>query len=86
MTATRRWSSVHKIPFEVPFVEMNGVVLYDSNMAVNDADVPRYGIKFTSPIVANGEVYISTAYDGLGAATRGGELDAYGLKEKFSSA
>ncbi len=80
MTATRRGLSIHKIPFEVPFAEMNGVVLYDSNMAANSADVPGYGIKFTSPIVDNGKVYISTAYDAPGAATHRGELDVYGLK------
>lgn len=80
MTATRRGSSIHKIPFAVPFAEMNGVVLYDSNMAANNADVPGYGIKFTSPIADNGKAYISTAYDALGAATHRGELDVYGLK------
>jgi uncharacterized protein YjdB len=49
--------------------------LYDSTQ--NAGDTPGYGIKFSSPVVANGKVYISTGHD-LTAAT--GELDVYGLK------
>ena len=51
--------------------------LYDSNM--NPADVPGYGIKFTSPVVANGKVYISTGKDLPTATTPRGQIDVYGL-------
>jgi hypothetical protein len=52
--------------------------LYDSTM--NSADVPGYGIKFTSPIVANGKVYISTGHDLTTVTNPHGEIDVYGLK------
>jgi hypothetical protein len=52
--------------------------LYDSSM--NPADTPGYGIKFSSPIVANGKVYISTAHDLVTATNPHGEIDVYGLK------
>jgi hypothetical protein len=52
--------------------------LYNSSQ--NCADVPGYGIKFTSPIVANGKAYISTGHDPVTAAKPQGELDVYGLK------
>ncbi len=52
--------------------------LYDSSQ--NAADVPGYGIKFTSPIVANGKVYISTGHDLPSTAHPQGEIDVYGLK------
>lgn len=50
---------------------------YDSNM--NASDQPGYGIKFTSPIVANGKVYISTGHDVTTATNPQGEIDVYGL-------
>jgi len=53
-------------------------VLYSS--ALNPADTPGFGIKFTEPIVANGKVFFATAHDSLGAASPQGELDVYGLK------
>ena len=46
----------------------------------NTADIPGYGIKFTSPIVANGKVYISTGHDPVTVANPQGEIDVYGLK------
>jgi hypothetical protein len=52
--------------------------LYSSS--TNSADVPGYGIKFTSPVVANGKVYISTAHDTLSVTSPQGEIDVYGLK------
>lgn len=52
--------------------------LYDSNM--NSGDAPGYGIKFTSPVAANGKVYISTAHDLTTTANPQGEIDVYGLK------
>ena len=52
--------------------------LYDSSM--NATDTPGYGIKFTSPVVANGKVYISTAHDLNTVANPKGEIDVYGLK------
>jgi uncharacterized protein YjdB len=52
--------------------------LYNSSQ--NSADVPGYGIKFTSPIVANGKVYMSTGHDLTTATNPKGEIDVYGLK------
>ena len=51
--------------------------LYNSSQ--NSADMPGYGIKFTSPIVANGKAYISTGHDPLTASNPRGEIDVYGL-------
>lgn len=55
-----------------------GAELYDS--ATNFGDAPGYGIKFSSPIVANGKVYISTGHDLVTATNPQGEIDVYGLK------
>jgi hypothetical protein len=52
--------------------------LYDSNQN-GTADVPGYGIKFSSPVVANGKVYISTGRDLTTATNPRGEIDVYGL-------
>ena len=52
--------------------------LYNSGTSAGDA--PGYGIKFTSPIVANGKVYIGTAHDLATTTNKQGELDVYGLK------
>jgi Bacterial Ig-like domain (group 2) len=49
------------------------------NSGVNAGDVPGYGIKFSSPIVANGKVYISTGHDPVTVTNPQGELDVYGL-------
>jgi hypothetical protein len=46
----------------------------------NSGDIPGYGIKFSSPIVANGKVYISTGHDLSTVAHPQGEIDIYGLK------
>jgi hypothetical protein len=54
------------------------VKLYDSSQ--NAADAPGFGIKFTSPIVANGKVFIGTAHDTLSTAKPQGEIDVYGLR------
>ena len=51
--------------------------LYNSSQ--NSADVPGYGIKFTSPVEANGKVYISTGHDPTTVANPQGEIDVYGL-------
>ncbi len=51
--------------------------LYNSN--VNSGDIPGYGIKFTSPVVGNGKVYISTGHDLTTVANPQGEIDVYGL-------
>jgi hypothetical protein len=48
--------------------------------SANSGDVPGYGIKFTSPIVANGKVYISTGHDLSTVAHPQGEIDVYGSK------
>jgi hypothetical protein len=54
--------------------------IYDSGEKA--ADAAGYGIKFTSPIVANGKVYVATGHDPLGGANPEGELDVYGLKSQ----
>jgi hypothetical protein len=51
--------------------------LYNSN--TNSGDVPGYGIKFTSPVVGNGKVYISTGHDLTTVPNPQGEIDVYGL-------
>lgn len=52
--------------------------LYSSS--TNAADTPGYGIKFTSPVEANGKVYISTGHDLTTVSNPQGEIDVYGLK------
>jgi len=49
------------------------------NSQVNSADMPGYGIKFTSPVVGNGKVYISTGHDLTTVTNPQGEIDVYGL-------
>jgi len=49
------------------------------NSSVNSGDIPGYGIKFTSPVVGNGKVYISTGHDLTTVANPQGEIDVYGL-------
>jgi hypothetical protein len=49
------------------------------NSSSNSADVPGYGIKFTSPVVGNGKVYISTGHDVTTVTNPQGEIDVYGL-------
>jgi hypothetical protein len=50
------------------------------NSGTNSGDAPGYGIKFTSPIVANGKVYIGTGHDLVTVPNPRGELDVYGSK------
>ena len=52
--------------------------IYDSSQT--SSDIPGYGIKFTSPVVANGKVFIVTGHDPVTATNPAGELDIYGLK------
>jgi hypothetical protein len=52
--------------------------LYSST--TNSSDTPGYGIKFSSPVVANGKVYISTGTDLTTVSNPRGEIDVYGLK------
>ena len=49
------------------------------NSSTNSGDVPGYGIRFSSPIVANGKVYISTGHDLATTTNPQGEIDVYGL-------
>lgn len=49
------------------------------NSATNGSDMAGYGIKFTSPIVANGKVFIGTGHDPTSNPNPQGELDVYGL-------
>lgn len=51
--------------------------LYESD--TNSADVPGYGIKFSSPIIANGKVNMSSGHDLTTVTNPRGELDVYGL-------
>jgi hypothetical protein len=51
--------------------------LYNSN--TDSADTPGYGIKFSSPVVGNGKVYISTGHDLTTVTNPKGEIDVYGL-------
>ena len=53
-------------------------LLYSST--TNNNDSPGYGIKFSSPVVANGKVYISTGPDLTTVSSPQGEIDVYGLK------
>jgi hypothetical protein len=53
--------------------------LYSST--TNSRDTPGYGIKFSSPVVANGKVYISTGTDLTTVSKPRGEIDVYGLKQ-----
>ena len=53
--------------------------LYSSG--ISGGDTPGYGIKFSSPVVANGKVYISTGTDLTTVANPRGEIDVYGLKK-----
>ena len=46
---------------------------------MNSGDAPGYGIKFTSPIVANGKVYIATGHTLTSASNPQSEIDVYGL-------
>jgi uncharacterized protein YjdB len=50
------------------------------NSSQNPGDAPGYGIKFTSPVVANGKVYISTGHTLTTGTSPMGEIDVYGLK------
>jgi len=50
------------------------------NSATSSGDTPGYGIKFSSPVVANGKVYISTGTDLTTVSNARGEIDVYGLK------
>lgn len=52
--------------------------LYNSSQ--NSSDAAGLGIKFTSPVVANGKVFIGTGHDPIATANPQGELDVYGLK------
>ena len=49
------------------------------NSGANPEDVPGLGIKFTSPVVANGKVYISTGHADYKTTNPQGEIDVYGL-------
>lgn len=50
------------------------------NSSTNSGDTPGYGIKFSSPVVANGKVYMSTGHDLTTVSNPQGEIDVYGLK------
>ena len=88
-TAGIVWMIDHGQPIQSPGTQTTAILraydagslateLYDSEE--NSADTPGYGIKFTSPIVANGKAYITTGHDPVTAGNPQGELDVYGLK------
>jgi hypothetical protein len=60
--------------------DINNLTNQIYNSGTNSGDLPGFGIKFTSPIVANGKVYISTGHDQVTTTNPQGELDVYGLK------
>jgi hypothetical protein len=78
------WLLDHGQPLQTSTTPSNAsLIAYDPGLDAelysstnNSADTPGYGIKFSSPMVANGKVYISTGHDTAGT----GELDVYGLK------
>ncbi len=85
------WVLDHGMPIQDPAsVPPTAAVLraYDAtdltnelyNSAQNPTDSAGFGIKFTSPIVSNGKVFIGTAHDPVTAPNPQGELDVYGLK------
>lgn len=82
------WMIDHGTPLQVGTPTNATLRAYDAsnitdeiyNSGTNSADQPGYGIKFTSPIVANGKVYMSTGHDLTTTANPHGELDVYGLK------
>ena len=43
---------------------------------------PGTACKFTSPIVANGKVYIGTGHDPVSGTNPQGEVDVYGEKSQ----
>jgi hypothetical protein len=49
------------------------------NSSADSADTPGYGIKFSSPVVGNGKVYISTGHDLTTVTNPQGEISVYGL-------
>ena len=85
------WMVDHGFPLQTPapaVVSVATLRAYDANdltkelydSGTNSGDIPGYGIKFTSPIVANGKVYFSTGHDLSTITNPQGELDVYGLK------
>jgi hypothetical protein len=85
------WVLDHGLPIQDPDnVAATSAVLraYDAtnltkelyNSTQNASDVAGLGIKFTSPIVANGKVFIGTGHDPVTTTNPQGELNVYGLK------
>jgi hypothetical protein len=83
------WAIDHGVPLQKAGTPTPAVLhAYDAtdlsselyNSAQNPSDTAGLAIKFTSPIVANGKVFVGTAHDSLGAPDPQGELDVYGLK------
>jgi hypothetical protein len=83
------WMIDHGQPIQSPGTQTTAILraydagnlateLYDSGE--KPTDTPGYGIKFTSPIVANGKVYFTTGHDPVTNTNPQGELDVYGLK------
>ena len=81
------WMIDHGIPLQSGSSTAATLRAYDANdlsnelynSATNSGDAPGYGIKFTSPIVGNGKVYMSSGHDLTTVTNPQGELDVYGL-------
>jgi hypothetical protein len=82
------WMIDHGIPLQESGTTIATLRAYDAqnlntelyNSSTNTSDRPGYGIKFSSPIEANGKVYFATGHDPVSTTNPRGELDVYGLK------
>ncbi len=85
------WVLDHGLPIQEPLqCSATSAILraYDAgnltdelyNSAQNATDAAGLGIKFTSPIVSNGKVFIGTGHDPVSTTNPRGELDVYGMK------
>jgi uncharacterized protein YjdB len=82
------WAILDGVPLQQGTPTAATLYAYDAdnfpNMVYNSgqksADAAGYSIKFTSPVVVNGKVYISTGHDLTTVSNPQGEIDVYGPK------